>query len=360
MKNRITLAAFAAGVALGLPAVPALAQSKLTLYGLLDVGVGYVSDVRGTSTKKVESNTGLGPSRLGFLGFEDLGGGTQATFRLETRMFMDTGRDFSPAPFWVGGSYLGLFNPTYGTVTIGRQFDFLWKDLPIVSTAWVEGGNTAGYMGFLTPAGQPVAVDTHGGSGVYDNTIKWLYTAGTWSGGLMYGRGKENGLDRMNSGFVKYATPTLEVGAGWTRDNFSTVIANEVYTVRALYRPNTDLTVYANYSEGKETVVAGSKAKTRPLALSFAYFVRPNVTVGAGAGHAWNIARNGESARITEPFVATRYFFSKTTLAYLIGAYNHTSDQAVMPATLGVVGGAAGPSSSNHQVGLKAGLLHAF
>lgn len=81
-KSLIALAVLAASGA-------AMAQSSVTLFGIVDAGVGRVS-AGGTSVTGV-TNGGLATSRLGFRGEEDLGGGLKAGFWLEGAVQNDTG-----------------------------------------------------------------------------------------------------------------------------------------------------------------------------------------------------------------------------------------------------------------------------
>ena len=64
-KSLIALAVLAASGA-------AMAQSSVTLFGIVDTGVGYVKNSGGDSTYGL-ANSGLATSRLGFRGVEDLG-----------------------------------------------------------------------------------------------------------------------------------------------------------------------------------------------------------------------------------------------------------------------------------------------
>jgi len=95
----------------------ALAQSSVTVYGLVDLGLGRSI---GTQDKAVQESSS-GNSRLGFRGTEDLGGGMAAVFQLEHRFRPDVGTESAAGRFWHGTSIVGLRSP-YGTVTIGRQF----------------------------------------------------------------------------------------------------------------------------------------------------------------------------------------------------------------------------------------------
>src|SRR5574344_1903859 len=84
-KSLIALAALAAsGVA--------MAQSSVTLYGVLDTGLTYSK-----GEESVYGMTHVGGnvnSRLGFRGVEDLGNGLKATFNLEAGMGVDDGNNY--------------------------------------------------------------------------------------------------------------------------------------------------------------------------------------------------------------------------------------------------------------------------
>ena len=335
------------------------AQSGLTLYGLLDTGMTYISNEAGHSNVEVNGD-GAAPSRVGLRGAEDLGGGLSALFVLEMRPQIPTGGSLSP--FWNRGSFVGLRSATWGTLTMGRQFDFMNSAMPPDSTSIIQGGAVGGYQGFSsTKPGQPApAVDNHSGTGLYNNTVKWENTVGSWSGGLMYGFGADNNHDSMESVYLKYVANGLQLGAGYTRDNFSTtVIANEVYSLRAVYAVGGFLFL-ANYAQGRETVFAGSKAEARPLELAVVYTLTPAISVGGGIGWARDKNRAGDSANITQPFVGGRYALSKRTFLYAVAALNHSSNPAAIPSTVGIPGGAMIVSSSASQLALRTGIVTRF
>jgi predicted porin len=76
-------------VALAFAFPAAFAQSNITLYGLVDVGVERL-DVGDLSTTRVMSGISQG-SRWGLRGTESLGGGYSAIFTLESRINIDSG-----------------------------------------------------------------------------------------------------------------------------------------------------------------------------------------------------------------------------------------------------------------------------
>ena len=75
-KSLIALAVLAASGA-------AMAQSSVTLFGIVDTAVGYVDNANAAGDSVYGLTTsGNAISRLGFRGVEDLGGGLKAGFLL--------------------------------------------------------------------------------------------------------------------------------------------------------------------------------------------------------------------------------------------------------------------------------------
>lgn len=81
---------FIATAVLGLVSSAAMAQSSVTLYGLVDVGFNRVSGLKQGTANTIASGIMEG-SRFGMRGTEDLGGGYRAIFTLESRVEADTG-----------------------------------------------------------------------------------------------------------------------------------------------------------------------------------------------------------------------------------------------------------------------------
>jgi len=79
-KQLIVLSALSTCVA------TAHAQSSVTIYGMYDAGLRYLREANaaGQSSISMNSNGTSTPNRLGFRGVEDLGGGMNAHFNLET------------------------------------------------------------------------------------------------------------------------------------------------------------------------------------------------------------------------------------------------------------------------------------
>lgn len=117
MKNfaRKTLVC-ALTAAAGLSAASAFAQSNVTMYGRVDLGLRYESAKNMPSTQ-MESGT---YSAIGFKGQEDLGSGLKAFFQMEHRMDASTGANKDTESFFNDISVIGL-SGNFGTVRLGRS-----------------------------------------------------------------------------------------------------------------------------------------------------------------------------------------------------------------------------------------------
>ncbi len=109
-KTLLALAAIAASSA-------AMAQSTVTLYGVLDASV---ESVKGDKTVTRLSSGNLATSRLGVKGTEDLGDGLAAKFNLESGLFVDTGAQNQTSRFWSRQAWVGLSSKTGGELRLGR------------------------------------------------------------------------------------------------------------------------------------------------------------------------------------------------------------------------------------------------
>ncbi|MGH8783237.1 porin, partial [Paraburkholderia sp.] len=109
--------------ALGLVSASAYAQSSVTLYGILDTGVEYVShaNAAGNGVVRMPGITGEIPSRWGLRGSEDLGGGYKAVFNLENG-FNTRGGDVNQGGRLFGRqAWVGIASP-YGQLSFGRVY----------------------------------------------------------------------------------------------------------------------------------------------------------------------------------------------------------------------------------------------
>jgi len=112
MKKTLTLAA-AAATTLVL-ALPAQAQSSVTLFGVIDLAA---RQVKNNVTQRRLDDSGLTSSRLGLRGTEDLGGGLRAGFWIEGALVPDAGNPNGQT--WQRRSTISL-SGGFGELTLGR------------------------------------------------------------------------------------------------------------------------------------------------------------------------------------------------------------------------------------------------
>ena len=87
------LMACSGATALMLVAPDVFAQSSVTLYGLVDTTVRYLTNADSNNNGLVAMGEGVEtPSRWGLKGSEDLGGGLSAVFRLENQFQLWSGK----------------------------------------------------------------------------------------------------------------------------------------------------------------------------------------------------------------------------------------------------------------------------
>ncbi|MCA3877817.1 MAG: porin, partial [Burkholderia sp.] len=102
--------------------VNAYAQSSVTLYGVVDAGIAYTNNQGGASNIQQTSGK-LSGSRWGLKGAEDLGGGLQAVFTLESGFRPSDGGLGQGGRLFGRSAYVGLGKKGLGTLTLGRQYE---------------------------------------------------------------------------------------------------------------------------------------------------------------------------------------------------------------------------------------------
>lgn len=105
---------------MGVLASSAFAQSSVTIYGIMDMGVAIESGNTAGSVMRLGSGIQSG-SRLGFKGVEELGGGLSAKFLLEQGILADTGALGQGGLAFGRQAWVGL-SGNFGSVTMGRQW----------------------------------------------------------------------------------------------------------------------------------------------------------------------------------------------------------------------------------------------
>jgi predicted porin len=115
---------------LGAYAGVASAQSSVTIFGIVDLSVNQVKN-GSLKTTSMQSNQ-LNSSRIGFRGFEDLGGGLGAGFWLEGGMANENGSQTAGFNF-ARKSTVSLCSQAAGEIRLGRDYVPTFSNLSVFS-----------------------------------------------------------------------------------------------------------------------------------------------------------------------------------------------------------------------------------
>jgi predicted porin len=145
MKKTLLAAALIVGFA-GV----AQAETSVTLYGILDGGIGY-QKVSGTNragedidAKRVGMINGIqSGNRWGLKGSEDLGSGLRAVFQLESGFDLGRGTSAQGGRLFGRQATVGLAGDSWGQLDIGRQTNIASKYLPGVADPFGAGFDQA-------------------------------------------------------------------------------------------------------------------------------------------------------------------------------------------------------------------------
>jgi predicted porin len=363
MKQLISSAAALLG---GLAASGAMAQSNVTVYGIVDTGLVYTTNANaaGDSVVKMPTLTGTFPSRIGFKGTEDLGGGLQAVFVLEGGFGPDTGAMGQGGRLFGRQSYVGL-KSSYGTLMLGRQLNMTY--LAMIKTD-ILGPNLFG-LG---------SIDPYLPNARSDNAVGYLGTFSNWTLGATYSFGRDvssaggpagtacagevaadSKACRQLTGMLAYETKPFGVNASYDLMRGNTGAAGGLTS-----SADTDkrITVNAYFMLGDVKVGAGvvdratrastGRSDSDLYYLGASYPLTPFTQLDVQVGQR-NIKDSDADARM----IAARltYNLSKRTAVYaMAGHMNNYGASAVALDGGGTVG------AGLNQNGVAAGIRHAF
>ncbi|SFH68396.1 Outer membrane protein (porin) [Collimonas sp. OK307] len=297
----------------------AQAQTSVTIYGRVDAGVDYqtnvaLKDAKGNLTGQTGSKLGAsgnqwGTSMIGFKGTEDLGGGLSAFFLLESGFDATNGSTNGSALF-NRRSYVGL-NGSAGSIKFG-------KNLFIVNDIWN-----------LDPTGQQFMstqnlVNGRNWPGA-NNVIE--YQTPTWGGfnatvqtslGEQAGSTKNGRKDGIS---LLYTTGGLELRAIYDVIRDANGRYTDVYTAsKDLIVGGTftvdQLKMFAGYENvsAPDTAAATAPDKINHYWIGANYAVTPALTLIGAAYHA---KLNHDAGSASLFVVGGTYNFSKRTFLYL-------------------------------------------
>ncbi|MBP0633147.1 MULTISPECIES: porin [unclassified Cupriavidus] len=337
------------------------AQTSVILYGVADANIEYTThnatSTGGSGSRVAMQSGGLAGSRFGFRGTEDLGGGMQTLFALESAIAIDNGTLQQGGRLWGRQAFVGLSAP-YGKLTFGRQYTSLFDlNASYSPTAYatqfepvvfmlgtsLREDNMVKYTGNFGP----VTLETHWAFGEQAGSA----TSGSgWGGGASY---RANGLGVQ----VSYDQVDGTRTAGSTPKTQKVAVAG-----RYEWGP---ASLFAGYRFGKSDSTAartvaldnfwwlGGIYRTGALSLTLVYYYddlrtyRPTATT------------TSSQANPRQWLFVVDYDLSKRTDVYLSAAYSRYSalnfDTYNGPAASYVMA-----NGSSSQLGAAIGMRHRF
>jgi predicted porin len=356
----------AAVLALGATVVNA--QSSVTIYGILDVGYTGVTTRSSTpSTGTIKSNinkfdqSGSTPSRLGFKGVEDLGGGTSALFTTEFQLYPE---DATLSGNSTNGlvnrqTWVGLKQNGIGQATIGTQYTPIFTQG--VRTDPGQFNDSVGSVIF--PANNSSGVTTAAFTTRTSNSI--VAQSDSFKGfraGVNYANNSKdttqtgpnnlagtNGGDTNITGFALNADYTYDklyatvVYQTFRNQNPTTVVSPVATPMTNNYGSNVGdvqkyaavtydfgiLKAYAQFVDRKvtSTLNSGNFMSRQAQQIGVRGYVRPNIDAWASVGNGKYTAYGSD--RPTANFVGwqagSNYYLSKRSAVYAIVGSSQTS-----------------------------------
>lgn len=365
------------------------AQSSVTLYGVIDVGIAYVNNVGGHSQYSMASGN-LSGSRWGLRGEEDLGGGLKTLFVLENGFSIVNGKLGQGGAEFGRKAYVGLSSSTIGTVTFGRQYDLI-NDLNYMSVA--------AQMWAVYTAAHPGDVDNTDGTNHVNNSIKFrsvsyggfsfagFYSFGgvagdfnrnqIWSVGANYNSGPLTlaavFLDAQEPNFSYFGSnpASSTTGSNMTTSRvysgYASAKRQQIFVAGASYAVGA-ATFGVNYSNtqfkdigtlrGLPATGAGGDARFHDIEVNVGYQLTPAVHLGAGYNYLKGYGVNG--ATYQQGVIGADYLLSKRTDFYADAVYQHASgtDSTGGKAVANLNGLTA--STTPNQVQVVVGMRHRF
>ena len=365
----------------------ALAQSSVTLYGIVDAAVSYTTKQNATpggpsvgSVTKIDAGQ-LATSRWGMRGSEDLGGGLKATFNLESFVGNDTGAGggaFGPAAtptasLFDRAAIVGV-SGGFGAVTLGRQnilaVDAVGSVDPIGFSQPGINPNVA--FSALNAGGLFGTYGTNGGGAALrqNNSIRYaLPVMSGFSGAAMYGFGEQTGNSSANTylgllGSFNAGPITASIGFNQLKNANATAATTDKLTLVGgglKYAISNAIAVKATYTQSKADIAPERKIAVAGVGVDF--MVMPGLTL-TGAFYntkrteTTTVAATTFSSKANQLVGKVNYALSKRTSIYGLMTNEKVNDgNQLVARRVGLIATAQGEKSANR---LAVGVFHSF
>ena len=343
-KSLIALAVLAASGA-------AMAQSSVTLFGIVDANFAYGS---GSIYNKTSlKNSGYNSSRLGFRGVEDLGGGLSASFWLEGALSNDDG---TPGGLTFQRRSTVSLNGGFGEVRLGRDYTPQFWNLAVFDPFGTNGvGTTQTLNGVsMNPATNGVAYSLQRPVVRQSNSIGYFLPGklGGFYGQVQFGLGEQAsnlGPDKKNGNELAarlgYANGPINVALAFSDTKGTANSSIKTWNLGGQY----DLGVAKIMSHYAADNPSGADNDGK------GFLIGALVPVGAGevrlAYSTYKIDTVGADPRSSKLALGYVHNLSKRTALY--ATYAHVSNKNAANSALNDASTAAGRNSNGYDLGIR-------
>ncbi|MBB5424131.1 putative porin [Paraburkholderia atlantica] len=206
---------------------PVSAQSSVTLYGSVDVGIDFVSNSQGKQLYQVSSGKRT-PDRWGLLIKEDLGGGNSAFARLEAGFVTNSGAQINPTSFFNRDAYVGVSNNRWGSLSLGNIDDYIYQYVGRLNNS------VPGISSFYNPGNLDGLANTH----ALNNAVKYeTINFHGFQAGVMNAFGNQAGnfsAGRQYSFGAQYLKGPVMLGVAYTMSHDRTADIFGTFSLRSL------------------------------------------------------------------------------------------------------------------------------
>ncbi|HEY0847750.1 MAG TPA: porin [Noviherbaspirillum sp.] len=299
---------------LGAFAASAQAQTAVTIYGSFDGGVRHVTDAQAAAGGAIGSRTTMGSNgtfnsnRIGFKGVEDLGGGLNAHFTLETGFNTGTGAlDNATNQLFNRSAFVGL-GGSWGSLDFGRQYSVNFKTIGL-------------YDPFVYKYTAIIPLAAQGGLTRLNNDIQYAGTFGPITARAEYALGEQVGSTSDGATTAvgaSYAAGPLTVGAAYTKANRAvgtTFLDFDNWTVGGAYVMG-PFRVAAGYAKGTQDTSATTENETKDAWLGGSYNLSPAAQVSLAYYRTTADVSGVQAARRSLVILGGTYALSKRTNFY--------------------------------------------
>ena len=330
--------------ALGLACAGAAAQSSVTIYGNVDLGLLAGNN----DTQNQVYNGGISPSIWGFRGTEDLGGGLKASFNLESHFSADTGAQVNG--MFRRQSNIALSSASLGTLTLGNMY----SPAILAFAATDPRGLRENFSGLYPWAYNSGVLSGNNGNndvGVFvQNAIAYSNTLGPVGVAASYSVSEMKGAVRTLG--LTYSGPvSLSAAFQSTNHPNSSNTLSDMYSVGAGYTMGA-ITAKVNYLNGVNKTLAGVETNDVGivgLGLDWKTSSANTVIAAFYRGKDDKVASSSTSTFI----LADEYALSKRTTLYGQLAFANADVNAGLRTSVIAGGSAADKNTSLLNIGIK-------